>query len=135
MYIFIRQDLPLQHQLVQSNHATFHLASLYRCDSGVPNIIVLGVPDVRSLERAAAKLREHAIPHYEWREPDFDFGFTSMATAPLDYKQRQVLSNYRVWNHARGPGQPACGLTADPRATVQGARSSNGRAADSNSVG
>lgn len=99
VYVFVRQDLPLSQQLVQSNHAVFSLATLTRQES-VPNIIAIGVPDKPALERVLAKLKANQIPHYAWHEPDYDYGFTSIATVPLTVEQKQVLENYRLWKHS-----------------------------------
>jgi hypothetical protein len=65
---------------------------------GIPNIIVVGLPNIAALRRAETKLRSNGIPHYAWSEPDYDFGFTAIATAPLHGEQRKVLANYRVYN-------------------------------------
>jgi hypothetical protein len=43
------------------------------------------------------KLSDNKIPHYEFSEPDYDYGFTSIATIPLRDEQRQVLRNYRLY--------------------------------------
>lgn len=48
-------------------------------------------------------------------EPDYDFGFTAIATGPLDDQQRKSLSNYRLWRHQAGAdGQPSCSFTGGP---------------------
>lgn len=114
IYIFVRQDLPLQHQIVQSNHATHHMSSFYRSDGDVPNIVLIGLPNIKALERALRKLRDNKIPHYAWVEPDNDFGLTSICTAPILGVQRDCLKNYRVYSP--GAEQSACFLTED-RAT------------------
>lgn len=114
--MFIRQDLPLAQQLVQSNHATFKLASGLQPEGGIPNIVVIGVPDVRALSRVLAKLKQHQIVHAPFYEPDFDYGFTAIATAPLNEVSRQVLSNYRLYSG--GTGKPVCQVKLDPGANA-----------------
>ncbi len=96
MYIFVRQDIPLPHQIVQSNHATLSMASLHGFD-GIPNIVLIGVPDKAALLRAADQCWENAIPHYLWREPDFDFGETAIATAAISGAKREAFAQYRLW--------------------------------------
>jgi hypothetical protein len=91
------------------------MASLYFPEPGTPNIIVIGVPNQEALRHALTRLERHQIPHYAWGEPDYDYGFTAIATVPLDQKQRAVLSNYRLWRFAGGDGQPSCGVTPDSR--------------------
>lgn len=63
-----------------------------------PNIVTIGLPNVAALNRALAKIKAANILHYAWVEPDFNFGFTSIATAPIQGEQRKVLANYRVYN-------------------------------------
>jgi hypothetical protein len=105
--------------LVQSNHATFHLASLTYQET-MPNIVVIGLPTQASLRKTEAKLRAHGIAHYAWTEPDNDLGFTAIATAPLRGEQRDVLKNYRVYNApgvlmaSTSPSKGECGGSIPP---------------------
>jgi len=85
---------------VQALHAAYQMASYYAPGHGIPNIILIGLPDVEALNRALSKLQKAQIPHYAWHEPDNDFGFTSIATIPLDIDQRKVLQNYTLWRYA-----------------------------------
>lgn len=100
VYVFVRQDIPLEHQFIQSNHAVLHLALKHTGIVGVPNIVGIGVPNLKSLHKVKAKLEENFITHLCWSEPDNDLGFTAVATVPLCGKIREVLSNYRLWKHA-----------------------------------
>lgn len=70
---------------------------MLRREEGVPNIVMIGLPNVASLRRAEAKLVAAQIPHYSWHEPDFDLGFTAIATSPIRGEQRRALANYRVY--------------------------------------
>lgn len=97
VFVFIRQDIPVSQQIVQSNHATLSLASLYPIQ-GTPNIVVIGVPNEAALRRAEKKLEEFRIPYFAWIEPDFDLGFTAITTLPLDRSEKAVLANYRVYS-------------------------------------
>lgn len=64
---------------------------------GIPNLVLIGVPDLAALQRADQKLCDAQIPHFNWREPDGNMGFTAIATAPLVGEQRKCLANYRLW--------------------------------------
>lgn len=55
------------------------------------------MPNVAALRRVLNKLQSAQIPHYAWTEPDFDFGLTAIATAPIHGAQREALMNYRVY--------------------------------------
>lgn len=96
VYIFVRQDIPLVQQIVQSNHATWQMSAKYG-DESIPNIVLIGVPDIEALNAACRLLSENQIPHWSWTDPDFDFGFASIATAPISGLARQCLAHYRLW--------------------------------------
>ncbi len=115
MFVFVRQDLPIEHQFVQALHAVYQLAAIYAPGQGIPNIILIGLPDIKGLKRVLAKLKHNRIPHYEWHEPDNDFGFTAIATIPLDEEQRKVLKNYRLFKFNSGAGlsQGECSVFND----------------------
>ena len=95
--MFVRQDLPLSQQIVQSNHAILSLSQWFRID-GIPNVIVIGLPDVAALNRAKSKLDKERIAYYAWHEPDFDYGFTALATVPLTPERKTVLKHYRLYS-------------------------------------
>jgi hypothetical protein len=61
------------------------------------------VPDQPALRRVQEKLDRHKIAYYAWSEPDFDLGFTALATVPLDAERKKVLSNYRLLKFSNSP--------------------------------
>lgn len=73
-------------------------------DYRIPNIVVIGVPNKEALERVSAKLLQHKIRHYNYSEPDYQMGFTAIATVPLSVEEKKVLSNYRLWKTAEDRG-------------------------------
>jgi hypothetical protein len=79
-----------------------HLALEHAGICGVPNIVLIGVPDVRALARVQLKLRDAGITFFHWDEPDGDLGFTAIATVPIRGALRDVLANYRLLKHDRG---------------------------------
>jgi hypothetical protein len=97
--VFVRQDIPLAQQLVQSNHATFEVARRLPASNldETPSCIVIGVPDKTALFRVIEKLSKNDIAHHTFYEPDFNMGLSAVATAPLEQEQRRVLSNYKLW--------------------------------------
>lgn len=73
------------------------MASLYGFD-GIPNIVVLGVPDKAALLRASRLCSDNQISHHLWREPDFDFGETALATAAISGDKRRAFAEYPLWD-------------------------------------
>jgi hypothetical protein len=84
--------------MVQSNHATLTIAGSKYDFAGIPNIVLIGVPDIVGLQRVERKLADNGIPHVSWHEPDGDMGFTAIATIPLTAEEKKCLSNYRLWH-------------------------------------
>lgn len=96
LYVFVRQDLTLTQQIVQSNHASLSIASRHHIE-GIPNIVIIGVPDRAGLAEAIRRMIQWGLGYYAWFEPDFDLGLTAVATVPLDRDQRKLFSNYALW--------------------------------------
>jgi len=63
----------------------------------VPHIVLIGVPDVKALERVIQKLRDNHIEFAAFDEPDDNLGLTAVATVPLNEEQRLVFQNYKIW--------------------------------------
>ncbi len=97
--------MALADQIVQSNHAILTIASSSYSFHGIPNIILIGLPDKAALTRVTDRLARHAIPHCAWHEPDFDntLGFTAIATIALTADQKKPLANYRLWRPVSSP--------------------------------
>lgn len=72
---------------------------------------MIGVPDLKALLRVDQKLKDNQIEHCNWEEPDYDYGFTAICTAPLMGEKREVLKKYRVYSPGASNG--ACLLTED----------------------
>lgn len=81
---------------MQTNHATFSVAIEYRLRC-IPNIVLIGVPDVDALEVARMELLKAEIKHWAWTEPDFGLGFTSITTVPISGEKRLALAHYDTW--------------------------------------
>ena len=88
--------------MVQSNHATFAMASglPQNIDLETPSIVLIGVPNKKSLERVIDKLINNRIDFSDFYEPDYDLGLTAVATVPVTEEQRAILQNYRLWNES-----------------------------------
>lgn len=73
--------------------------------------MLIGVPHLAALERVQEKLNLNKIAYHAWHEPDFDYGFTAIATVPISKERKAVLANYRLYSPvvsalktpARGP--------------------------------
>jgi hypothetical protein len=122
--VFVRQDIPLAQQIVQSNHATFEIARRLQQPQNLdetPSCIVIGVPDKTALFRVIEKLRKHDIQHEVFYEPDFGMGLSAVATVPLEQAQRRCLSNYRLWREPDVPTQVNSAVPTQANDALMGA--------------
>jgi hypothetical protein len=93
--------MTLAQQIVQTNHATFEMAStLTRINNATPSIVLIGVPDKKALDRVIDKLNTNQIKFSLFHEDDYDMGLTAVATVPLDEDQRAIMRNYKLWNES-----------------------------------
>lgn len=65
-----------------------------------PSIVLIGVPDKKSLDRVIKKLIDNRIDFSDFYEPDHDMGLSAVATVPVTEEQRIILHGYRLWNES-----------------------------------
>lgn len=100
---------------MQTNHATFALASILTPDTGIPNIVLVGVPDCAALSRVLAKLKANQVGHYAFSDPDIGDQVNAITTVALDDEQKMCLANYRLWKVTREePGNRLVGSLQTP---------------------
>lgn len=98
-YIFVRRDIPIQHQIAQACHGAYETGKVFNtkpsCDPD--SLIVIGVKNQNELLKAQTRLKEIGIETVAFWEPDWDYGWTSFGTEPLDDVQRLHLRRYQLW--------------------------------------
>ncbi|MBC8740394.1 hypothetical protein F6X40_27435 [Paraburkholderia sp. UCT31] len=98
VYVLVRKDIPLQQQLVQSNHAAWEAGLVFPSPETTASLIVLEVPNRNELEAAAARLSRYGIDHVMFNEPDWEMGHSAIATCPLaSKKERHLMRKYPLW--------------------------------------
>lgn len=96
-YLFVRQDISLRQQNVQSNHASFILGRALGNTVGTPNLVLIGVPDAAALRAVMTICDANDIEYVHYEEPDFDMGLSAVATVPLGPAQRPLFSAFKSW--------------------------------------
>jgi hypothetical protein len=97
-YVLLRQDLPLEQQIVQASHASYEAGFRFEQPAQTTSIILLSVPDRAALEAAAARLARYGIEHHMFFEPDFEMGHSALATRPLlSRKERHLMRKYPLF--------------------------------------
>jgi hypothetical protein len=98
VYVLIRTDIPLAQQLVQSNHAALQAGFDFKKPEAISRLIVLSVPSKTALLAAATQLEMCGIGHHLFFEPDFEIGYSALATQPLYHrKDRDCLKKYPLY--------------------------------------
>ncbi len=96
-YIFIRVDLPLSQQIVQSCHAALELGLNDKNSYKEPSSIVLiQIPNQESLLRELEKFKSLGLNCVSFYEPYQDTGVTSFATIVTE-ENKQLFKKYTLW--------------------------------------
>ena len=86
VYTFIRTDLPIEQQLVQAAHSALEAGR----DLGKPksnsHLILIGVKNQDSLNKISDELTHLNIRYHKFYEPDYNRGYTSLTTEPLEHR-------------------------------------------------
>ena len=96
VYIFVRQDLSNEQQLVQSAHATLVLGSKLgkKYDPSELYFAVIGVPRLTSFCQVMKDLKKHGTEYECFYEPDQGNTMTAIATYPIKKEERGNLLEY-----------------------------------------
>lgn len=98
IYILVRTDIDLHHQMVQAAHAAAEAGRrYYREHHGIASAILLAVPDKAALLQARDRLSKKGIATEMFFEPDFGIGESALGTQPLTHAQRKHLMGFPLW--------------------------------------
>lgn len=81
---------------VQSSHAAIEAARFIPPFSEHPHLVVIGLPDERSLRAAVDRIRTLGVLVAVWCEPDLGGALTAFATEPVVADQRIHFKRYRL---------------------------------------
>ena len=99
VYIFTRQDISPEQQIVQSAHVTLKLGASKKFTDN-PNetyFTVVGVRNLEALEAVEKILSTFNFEYVTFLEPDLGLGeTTSIATFPIDEDKRDVLMAFNL---------------------------------------
>lgn len=113
VYIFVRQDLFKEYQLVQAAHVAYAAGWQIALDNSAETIdphnvyfTVVGVPHLKDLQRVMAELLDLDITHTLFREPDIGDEPTAVATYPIKVNERGQLLRYKLLSFTLGELDP-----------------------------
>jgi hypothetical protein len=94
-YLFIRQDLCLEQQIIQTAHA-IHLVGLNQKDKNlIPNAVLIGVRSDKDLIDICEYLEYNRVPFELFWESDIE-QYTAIATYPLKGDQRKPFGKFNT---------------------------------------
>jgi len=94
VYIFVRQDISPEYQLVQSSHVALD-RSMDPVDPNQLYFSVIGVNNLQELESVKTELKNLEITHHQFIEPDIGDQVTAVATYPVHNRKRGSLLRYK----------------------------------------
>ncbi len=98
VYLFVRQDLSLAQQNVQSIHAGIKAGETFGNNIGKSNLVYIGVPSKEDLHDVMDIMGRNEIPFVEFYEPDYNEGLTAVCTNVLyDRKKRALFQQFDLW--------------------------------------
>lgn len=103
VYIFVRQDISPEYQLVQASHVALKLGFQVALDHSLPHPVdpsnlyfsVIGAKDLAELGQIQDHLKQRGITHHVFVEPDIGDQITAVASYPVLAKNRGSLLNYK----------------------------------------
>lgn len=118
VYVFVRKDLPHAYQIIQAGHALhemgmnterpfwvapqregYNVNETWRTEPMPVHLILFGVKNQNELLQASRYLHENAVEHHTFYEPDYDTGFTAIATELFDNtsERRELFKRFRMY--------------------------------------
>jgi hypothetical protein len=98
----VRTDLPLADQIVQVGHACLEAGVRFGCrPDRTWHLVVLGVPNLLTLDAYARACRHAGLAAVIFDEPDDGLGHTALCSAPLTREAGRLFRRLRLW---RSPG-------------------------------
>ncbi len=97
-YVLVRQDIPLEQQMVQACHAALEAGFAFDAPAVTSSLIVCTVPDLDALLAARERLNRYSIRSEMFFEPSWDMGYSALASEPiLERKKRFALNTYPLF--------------------------------------
>ena len=96
MYVFVRTDMSAAQQIVQAAHATYDAGQKFEKTKEL-HLILFGVKGQDELIRASERIGTLGVDHCMFYEPDYDTGYTAIATEPLYGADRHVMRRYDLY--------------------------------------
>ena len=95
-YVFVRKDISNIRKTIQVGHACLKAGSLFQPDGNKTFLIVIETKDEYSLMEEMNELETQGIKCAVFYEPDYNIGYTSFCTEPLNENKKHIFSKYKL---------------------------------------
>lgn len=95
IYLFIREDLGVAQQIIQTAHAVDDLYKTIQPGDRTNHMVLFAIRNERDLELTSKYLTENEIHHTMFYEPDV-FAHTAIATEPIKGEQRKLFRRFKL---------------------------------------
>lgn len=98
IYLFIRTDIPIAQQIVQSSHVAWQSGQENHNFKDTPSLILIGVSSAVELSEIGGYLNDNKIAFTTFYEPDYNMGNSAICTDPIcRHSTRALLKDYKLW--------------------------------------
>lgn len=97
IYLFIRSDLSVPQQIIQTSHAVDQLVRELNLPmkKTVDSMVLFEVHSETELLRVSSYLADKQVHHHTFFEPDV-FEYTAIATEPLSGSRRLIMKDFNL---------------------------------------
>ena len=101
VYTYIRIDLPIEQQIVQAAHSALEAGRDLGKPLGHSHLILLEAKNEAAILKIAAELKAKGIKNSLFHEPDYNRGYTSLTTEPLepDDERRAYFRKHSMYKY------------------------------------
>lgn len=109
MYSFIRTDIPLADQIVQTGHSSLLAGAAFKPPDG-HYFILIGIDSLKELLEVAEDFNDRQIRYEAFYEPSnaagVELGWTSITTEPIPEAFRGAFQKFNLWKLPEPPEEP-----------------------------
>lgn len=92
-YVLIREDIPLEQQMVQACHAALEAGFAFEAPVETSSLIVCTVPDRASLVEAQERMARYGIRSQMFFEPSWEMGYSALCSEPINERKKRFAMN------------------------------------------
>ncbi len=98
VYVLVRNDLTAEQQIVQGCHASLEAGFSFNAPEKTAHLVMLSVSGEDELVSVKDELMDGwGVSSEIFFEPDYNLGYTALATEPIKGSKRNALRKFKLW--------------------------------------